>query len=146
MRPARHLLRVGEYLVGRACRHLPHEVRAERYREWAAELPAILGDPGVRPAWRRPVRMLRYTLGIRVSAVALAPRPRRRTIRASTVVWITFISASCAYQTWYAVKGTPDWVNYVSAGYSLALLLAFPAVWRWKSRRPGHPRQPNGGR
>jgi hypothetical protein len=146
MRTARQLLRLGEYLVGRACRRLPQEVRAERYREWTAELPVILGDPDIGPAWRRCVRMLRYALGIRVSAVALVPRPRRGTIQASTAVWITFISASCAYQTWYAVKGSPDWVNYVSAGYSVALLLALAAVWWRKSRRHGHPGRPNGGR
>jgi hypothetical protein len=146
VKAADQLLRLGEFLVGRACRRLPPEVRAERYREWVAELPAIVGDPGVRPAWRRPVRMLRYALGIRVSVTALAPRPRRRTIRAPAIAWITFLSASCAYQTWYAVKESPDWVNYVGAGYSIALLLAFPAAaWR-KSRRPHHPRRPDGGR
>ena len=41
MRGERQLLRIGEYLVRRACRPLPPDVREERYREWAAELPAI---------------------------------------------------------------------------------------------------------
>ena len=60
MRGERRLLRVGEYLIARACRHLPAGSRDERYREWAAELPAILADPEVRPAARRAARMLRY--------------------------------------------------------------------------------------
>ena len=60
MRGERQLLRLGEYLVGRACRQLPQDVREERYREWAAELPAILHDPQVRFAPRRAVRMLAY--------------------------------------------------------------------------------------
>src|SRR6516162_2403442 len=60
MRGERRLLRLGEYLVGRACQQLPQDVREERYREWAAELPAILHDPQVRPAPRRTVRMLGY--------------------------------------------------------------------------------------
>ena len=60
MRGERRLLRLGEYLVGRACQRLPPEVREERYREWAAELPAILHDPQVRPAPWRAVRMLGY--------------------------------------------------------------------------------------
>ena len=50
MRGERQLLRIGEYVVGRACRRLPRDIREERYREWAAELPAILHDPQVRPA------------------------------------------------------------------------------------------------
>ena len=60
MRGQRQLLRLGEYLVRRACRQLPQDVREERYQEWAAELPAILHDPQVRFALRRAVRMLGY--------------------------------------------------------------------------------------
>ena len=47
MRGERRLLRIGEYLITRACRRLPAETRDERYREWAAELPAILRDPDI---------------------------------------------------------------------------------------------------
>lgn len=60
MRGERRLLRLGEYLVGRACQQLPQDVREEQYREWAAELPAILHDSQVRFAPRRAVRMLAY--------------------------------------------------------------------------------------
>jgi Clp amino terminal domain, pathogenicity island component len=60
MRGERRLLRLGEYLVGRACQRLPPGVREERYREWTAELPVILQDPQVRFAPRRAVRMLGY--------------------------------------------------------------------------------------
>jgi hypothetical protein len=42
MRGERWLLRVGEFLVGRAARHLPAAARDERYQEWAAELPVQL--------------------------------------------------------------------------------------------------------
>jgi hypothetical protein len=55
----RLLLRAGEFLVSRACRRLPPDIREERYREWSAELPAILHDPQVRFAPRRAVRKLR---------------------------------------------------------------------------------------
>ena len=58
----RGLLRVGEYLVGRASRRLPARDRDERCREWAAELPVILRDPEVRSGLRRAVRMLGYAL------------------------------------------------------------------------------------
>jgi hypothetical protein len=53
MRGERWLLRVGEFLVGRAVRHLRGTARAERYQEWAAELPVILRDPEVKPAAAR---------------------------------------------------------------------------------------------
>ena len=60
MRGERALLRLGESLVGRACRRLPGPTRDDRYREWAAELPAILHDPEPRLAPYRAVRMLAY--------------------------------------------------------------------------------------
>ena len=60
MRAEPALLRIGEYLVRRACHRLPPETRGERYREWAAELPAILHDREIRLAPYRAVRMLGY--------------------------------------------------------------------------------------
>ncbi len=77
MRGERRLLRIGEYLIARACRHLPAEARDERYREWVAELPAILQDPGVRPPARRAARMLRYASGT-IRGTALTPGSARR--------------------------------------------------------------------
>jgi len=58
MRGERWLLRMGEFLVGRAARHLPAAARDERSQEWAAELPVILHDPDIRPAAARAARML----------------------------------------------------------------------------------------
>jgi hypothetical protein len=52
--------RIAEHLIRRACRYLPGETREERYREWAAELPAILHDPGIRFAPLRSARALIY--------------------------------------------------------------------------------------
>ena len=64
-------LRTGEYLVGRAAGYLPPSDREERHQEWAAELPAILNDPTVRPAARRAARMLWFALDtLRGAAVA----------------------------------------------------------------------------
>ncbi|HEX3921249.1 MAG TPA: hypothetical protein VHY31_03090 [Streptosporangiaceae bacterium] len=56
--------RLAEYLIGRACRRLPGEARDERYREWTAELPAILHDPRVRLPLLRTVRALFFAAGI----------------------------------------------------------------------------------
>jgi hypothetical protein len=70
MKGERALLRTGEFLVACAARRLPARVRDERYREWAAELPAILRDPSLGPPGRRAARMLGYALDtIRVAAL-----------------------------------------------------------------------------
>ncbi len=77
MRGERWLLRVGEFLVGRAAWHLPVTARDERYQEWAAELPVILGDPEIRPAAARAARMLWFAADTLRGAV-LGPGPARR--------------------------------------------------------------------
>jgi hypothetical protein len=76
MRGERWLLRVGEFLVGRAARHLPAAAREERCREWAAELPVILGDPEIKPAAARAARMLWFAADA-VRGAALGPGPAR---------------------------------------------------------------------
>jgi hypothetical protein len=73
--------RLAEYLIRRACRRLPGDTGAERCREWAGELPAILNDPDVRPAFLRWVRALSYAAGISRTTRQLrlvGGRPRQR--------------------------------------------------------------------
>ena len=77
MRGERWLLRTGEFLVGRAARHLPAAARAERYQEWAAELPVILGDPEIKPAVVRTARMLWFAADT-LRGAALGSGPARR--------------------------------------------------------------------
>jgi hypothetical protein len=77
MRGERWLLRMGEFLVGRAARHLPTAARVERYQEWAAELPVILGDPEIKPAAARAARMLWFAADT-LRGAALGPGPARR--------------------------------------------------------------------
>jgi hypothetical protein len=67
--------RIAEYLIFRASRHLPGDAREERYREWVAELPAILTDPDVRLV-RRQARALRFAAGTIRTA-----RPEHRVFR-----------------------------------------------------------------
>jgi F-type H+-transporting ATPase subunit b len=81
MRAERQLLRVGEYLVGRACRRLPPGIREERYREWAAELPAVLHDSQIRPALQRAIRMLAYAADTLRGATLEPARARRSAAR-----------------------------------------------------------------
>jgi hypothetical protein len=108
MRCERQLLRAGEYLVRRACRRLPRQIRDERYREWATELPAILRDPDVRLPARRAVRMLCYAADtIRGTALA-SGRARHRSAARTTVVislrivpWLVY----AAFVIWVPVAG-----------------------------------------
>jgi hypothetical protein len=51
-------------LIRASCRQLPEDERAERCREWSAELPAILDDTSIRLPILRTVRALRYSAGI----------------------------------------------------------------------------------
>jgi hypothetical protein len=74
MRGERWLLRMGEFLVGRAARHLPAAARVERYQEWAAELPVVLHDPDIRPAAARAARMLWFAADT-LRGAALRPGP-----------------------------------------------------------------------
>jgi hypothetical protein len=134
MRAERALLRIGEYLVGRACRRLPREIRDERYREWAAELPAILHDPGIRLAPHRAVRMLGYAADT-VRATALAPgRPRRRpaALFAALLGLLTVASlAVVAGSIWRTARAPEHGVNYVQLAWSLGL-----AAWSVSQNAP----------
>jgi hypothetical protein len=118
--------RIAGHLIRRACRRLPVDHRDERYREWAAELPAIFGDPDIRFAFLRSARALRYAAGVSRSARHL---PRA----ASAPQWGArqpaifprpdgVIPALAAVATWAAI---------------LALARAFPAVIA--SPGPWHP-------
>ncbi len=69
--------RLADHLIRRACRRLPGEAGDERYREWAAELPAILSDPDIGSGLRRSARALRYAAGISRCARRLG-RPEGR--------------------------------------------------------------------
>ncbi len=130
MRGERALLGIGEYLVGRACRRLPRGIRDERYREWAAELPAILHDREIRLAPYRAVRMLAYAADT-LRGTALTPgRARRRAAGSSPLVPVPglfFIAGlvTMVWGIWDAARAPGDWVNYVQVAWSL-LLVAWP--------------------
>ncbi len=72
MNRAPRVQRICQRLIGAACRRLPEDMRAERYREWAAELPAILNDQNIRPGFRRAVRALAYSAGLAWTARRLS--------------------------------------------------------------------------
>jgi hypothetical protein len=77
--------RIAEWLIRAACRRLPADVRAERCREWVAEVPAILDDQSIRPSFLRALRALSFCVGISMTARRLsrsANRPPDVAVRA----------------------------------------------------------------
>ena len=81
MSGTRPVQRVAERLIRSACRRLPADERDERFREWTAELHAILDDESIRPSWLRGPRALAFCAGISRAArqlSRLAPAGPRR--------------------------------------------------------------------
>jgi hypothetical protein len=110
MRGERYALRIGEYLVARACRRLPAGARQTRYREWAAELPAILHDRDAGPAPRRVLRML--------------------TFAADTLRGTALARGSYRYQGAHAGKPDPSIGELAIA--LLALFVGLAAILAWQ--------------
>jgi hypothetical protein len=130
MRGERQLLRLGEYLVRRACHRLPHDAREERYREWAAELPAILHDPQIRPAPRRAVRMLGYAADTFRGTMTpiTAPRSMSFGTAALNLLLLLLVLASLAlvsWDIWITARAPGHGLNYLQLAWAL-LLLVFP--------------------
>jgi hypothetical protein len=138
MRGERRLLRIGEYLIARACRHLPAETRDERYREWVAELPAILRDPGVRPAARRAARMLGYASGT-IRGTALAPGSARRVMVHLAGVTAPFVTTALVAYLRGWTKTPQGWAD-LGIGCllgSLAVSVGRLAYRRTRGKGPG---------
>ncbi len=64
MTGTRLVQRISERLISASCRRLGDDERAERCKEWSAELPAILADESIRLPILRAVRALRFSAGI----------------------------------------------------------------------------------
>jgi hypothetical protein len=135
MRAERWLLRAGEYLLSLACNRLPPDIREEQYREWAAELPAILHDPQIRLAPWRAVRMLGFAADtVRGTAVA-AGRARGWMPRLSAA-WALLVLGGClvsvALGTWLIVQAPGSAQGYLV----LAWAVPFSAFFIRKRVRP----------
>jgi len=127
MKGEHQLLRLGEYLVGRACQRLPQDIREERYAEWAAELPAILHDPQIRLAPRRAVRMLGYAADTLRAAAVTPARAPRRTPRAAAALSLLLLAdlALLAWDIWATMRAPAYGLNYLQLAGAV-LLVAFP--------------------
>jgi len=125
VRAERRLLRAGEYLVARACRRLPPEVRDERCREWAAELPVILHDRQVRFAPWRAVRMLGYAADT-LRGAAMTPGKTPGAIRRPYVLlFLVICLVSAAANTWAIVQAPEDGQYYLGLTWSLLFAAYF---------------------
>jgi Phospholipase_D-nuclease N-terminal len=141
--PAGTIQRIAEWLIRVSCRRLPEAERAERCREWSAELPAILDDTSVRLPLLRVVRVLRYSAGIssttrhlsrtgghdrrsrnsgwRDGAIAVTPAPRALRMTLGAIIWLVIVFAAVASVRAFAQQ--PLW----PVAIILALAAAFDA-------------------
>jgi hypothetical protein len=122
MRGERRLLWLGEYLVRRACQQLPQDIREERYREWAAELPAILHDPQIRFAPRRAARMLGYAADTLRGTIMTPGRARNQVSRlfaAADSLFPVIGLVVVALNAWEVVQAPGDGQNYLQLAWTL---------------------------
>ena len=124
MRAERLLLRIGEYLVGRACRQLPRDIGEERYREWAAELPVILQDRRIGPTPLRALCMLGYAADtLRGAALAgLRARPLPRWMTAAVFLLLAASLATVSVEVRAVVRGPGELVNYLRLAWGVLLV------------------------
>jgi hypothetical protein len=141
MRGERGLLRIGDYLIGRASRLLPGEIRDERRREWTAELPAILRDPDIRWPACRAARMLRYAAGT-VWGTALSPgcaRGRLTAVMAVVAGLLTNVLVLLPIGIHGLVTASEDWVPYCWISVSDNFLIGLAWVLARRRRRAAKP-------
>jgi len=89
MSQAARAQQIGEWLIRSDCRRLPADVRAERCREWIAELPAILGDQSIHPPFVRTLRVLTFCAGISRATRQLSRATRAGSRAARNPQWQT---------------------------------------------------------
>jgi DivIVA domain-containing protein len=142
VRGERSLLRIGGYLIGLASRLLPGEIRDERCREWAAELPAILRDPDTRLAAHRAARMLGYAAGA-VWGSALAAGGARGRLTAVMAVVVGLLMASSLMAEVLGIQGTAngsgDWVHYYEIAAGTINLAGLGLVLAQRIRQAARP-------
>jgi hypothetical protein len=115
---------LAERRIRRACRRLPEELREECYREWTAELSAILGDSGGGRGFVRAARALSYSAGISRATRRLrraGDGSGRRARHASPPPWRDGAPATPRGPAFRATAGVGIW---------LAFVVAFVAVMR----------------
>jgi hypothetical protein len=122
--PAPRAERIAGWLIRAICRRLPADVRAERCREWTAELPAILDDQSIRPSFLRTLRALSFCAGISWTTLQLSRSARAASRRTRNAQWRTgamrMRPPALAVR---AVRGLAIWLIVVAAVLGLFALL-----------------------
>jgi Phospholipase_D-nuclease N-terminal len=121
---ASHTQRIAGWLIQAICRRLPADVRAERCREWTAELPAILDDQSIRPSFLRTLRAFSFCAGISWTTRQLSRSARAASRRTRNEQWhagaIRFRPPELAVR---AVRGLLIWLAVVAVVLGLIELL-----------------------
>ena len=133
MSPAPRTQRIAGWLIQTVCRRLPADVRAERCREWTAELPAILDDQSIRPSFLRTLRALSFCVGISWTTRQLSRSARAASRRTRNSQWRTGVMRARPPELAVrAVRGLLIWLVVVAALLGLIALLRahrLPASW-----------------
>ncbi len=124
-----HVQQSAEWLIRAACRRLPANVRAERCREWTAELPAILDDESVRPSLLRALHALAFCAGISRTTRVLSRPARAGARRTRHAPWRTGGLRPNALAT-RVITGVAVWLVAV-AGF-ITVLGRHPDVRSWE--------------
>ena len=130
MSPAPRVQRAAEWLIHVVCRRLPADVRAERCREWTAELPAILDDQSIRPSFLRTLRALSFCVGISRTTRQLSRSARAGARRSRSSRWRTGAPATGSpHVAVRAVLGLLIWLVVAVGVIALIRVLLGPPGW-----------------
>jgi len=140
--------RLARWLIRRACSRLPGEICDDRYREWTAEVHAIMRDPQVPSRARRCLRALLYAADQNRGAWHLGRRrgPSLRTYAgkfwqvrtpsghrlASALFMLNFLVGEWAF--------TSDRADFICSAVAYVVLW-FIGFFR-RQDAPGYPSQP----
>jgi Phospholipase_D-nuclease N-terminal len=124
--------RIGERMIRRSCRQFPADVGADRYREWTAELSAILDDASIRSSFLRALRALAFCAGIARTTRQLSRPARARSRNAGNEQWRT--GAPRARPGALAVRvavGLGAWVVIISLVIGTTVLIGGSHRYPW---------------
>ncbi len=125
--------RIGERIIRGSCRRFPADAGADRYREWTAELAAILDDASIRSPLRRSLRALAFCAGIARSTRQLSRPARAGSRRAGNERWQA--GAPRARPSEIAVRvvvGLAIWLVVVASFITVSAVLnrgSHPGAW-----------------
>jgi hypothetical protein len=121
--------RSAEWLIHVSCRRLPPDLRAERCREWAAELPAILNDQSIRPSFRRALRALTFCVGISRTTRQLSRSARAGSRRTRNSQWRTGAITARPPVAVRAALGLVIWLVIVAGVIAVGHMRTDPHSW-----------------